>query len=58
MTKAERIRRAEIEKLVMAKYPISKAEMKCSVEKGNMNQLRYNLRKKVMEERTEKKEYD
>ena len=58
MTKAERIRRAEIEKLVMEKYPISKAEMKCSVEKGIMNQLRYNLRKKLMEERTEKKEYD
>jgi hypothetical protein len=57
MTKAERIRRAEIEKRVMEKFPISKAEMKCSVEKGIMNQLRYNFRKKLMEEQQEKKEY-
>jgi hypothetical protein len=57
MTKAERIKRAEIEKMVMEKFPISKAEMKCSVEKGIMNQLRYNFRKKLMEEGKEKKEY-
>jgi hypothetical protein len=57
MTKAERIKRAEIEKRVMEKFPISKAEMKCSVEKGIMNQLRYNFRKKLMEEGKEKKEY-
>jgi hypothetical protein len=57
MTKAERIKRAEIEKRVYEKFPISKAEMKCSVEKGIMNQLRYNFRKKLMEEEKEKKEY-
>jgi hypothetical protein len=57
MTKAERIKRAEIEKRVYEKFPISKAEMKCSVEKGIMNQLRYNFRKKLMEEGKEKKEY-
>jgi hypothetical protein len=57
MTKAERIKRAEIEKQVYEKFPISKAEMKCSVEKGIMNQLRYNFRKKLMEEGKEKKEY-
>jgi hypothetical protein len=57
MTKAERIKRAEIEKRVYEKFPISKAEMKCSVERGIMNQLRYNFRKKLMEEEKEKKEY-
>jgi hypothetical protein len=41
----------------MEKFPISKAEMKCSVERGIMNQLRYNFRKKLMEEQQEKKEY-
>jgi hypothetical protein len=57
MTKAERIKRAEIEKRVMEKFPISKAEMKCSGEKGTLNPFRYNFRKKLMEEGKEKKEY-
>lgn len=57
MTKEERIRRAEVEKMVYEKFPISKAEIKCSVERGIMNQLRYNFRKKLMEEQKEKKEY-
>lgn len=57
MTKEEKIREAHIRKMVYEKYPVSKAEMRCSVERGIMNQLRYNYRKKLMEQEKEKKEY-
>jgi hypothetical protein len=59
LSREERVRRAEIEKRVMQKFPISKAEIKCSVERGIMNQLRVNYRKKLeVEMRSEKQEYE
>jgi hypothetical protein len=59
LSREEKIRRAEIEKRVMEKYPISKGEIKCSVERGIMNQLRVNYRRKLeVETRSEKQEYE
>lgn len=40
----------EIEKKVYEKFPISKAEKKCKIEKANMEGLRWRLAQRLFEE--------
>lgn len=47
----------EIRKRVYETYPVSKKEMTCETEKRRMNEKRGLLKKRLMQQSREKKEY-
>lgn len=49
--------RAEIAKKVYSKYPESKKEKECAREKRRMDEIRELFRKRLVEEKKEKREY-